>query len=90
MIIRSLSRRLERLETSLMPTSTTSNPLVIELQFVSPEKVVTSSMSIRSRSPCDSIPEKAGWAMKAIDRPFRCYCPADVVVLTNLSTFPLS
>jgi hypothetical protein len=46
MISRSLSRRLERLDTCIMPTSTTSNPVVVELQFVLPEKVVTSSMSI--------------------------------------------
>jgi len=39
MISKSLSRRLEQLETSIMPTS---NPIVIALQFLSPEKVVTS------------------------------------------------
>ena len=46
MMIKSLSRRLDRLETSIMPTSTTSDPVVIELKFVSAEKVVTGSMSI--------------------------------------------
>jgi hypothetical protein len=34
-----------------MPTSTTRNPVVIELQFVSPEKVVTSSMSLEVDLP---------------------------------------
>jgi hypothetical protein len=43
MISRSLSRRLERLETSIMPTSI---PVVLTIQFFSPEKVVTSSMSL--------------------------------------------
>jgi hypothetical protein len=51
MISRNLSRRLERLETSIMPTDTTSSPIVIELQFVSPEKVVTSSMSLEVDLP---------------------------------------
>jgi hypothetical protein len=50
MITRSLSRRLDRLETSIMPTTTTSDPVVIELKFFSPEKVVTSSMSSGSIS----------------------------------------
>jgi hypothetical protein len=40
---RSLSRRLERLETR---TPRTSNPVVIEIRFVSPEMVVTSSTLI--------------------------------------------
>ena len=60
MISRSLSRRLERLETSIMPTSTTSNPVVIELQFVSPEKVVTSSMSIEVDLPATPSPKRQG------------------------------
>ena len=51
MIGRNLTRRLERLETTVMPTSTTRNPVVIELQFVSPEKVVTSSMSLEVDLP---------------------------------------
>ena len=34
-----------------MPTTTTSDPVVIELQFVSPEKVVTGSMSIEVDLP---------------------------------------
>jgi hypothetical protein len=59
MISRNLSRRLERLETSIMPTSTTSNPVVLELQFVSPEKVVTSSMLIEVDLPATPPPEKA-------------------------------
>jgi hypothetical protein len=60
MISRSLSRRLERLETSIMPTSTTSNPVVLELQFVSPEKVVTSSMSIKVDLPATPVKKKQG------------------------------
>jgi hypothetical protein len=59
MISRNLSRRLERLETSITPTSTTS-PLVIELQFVSPEKVVTSSMSIEVDLPATPSPKRQG------------------------------
>ena len=51
MMIKSLSRRLDRLETCIMPTTTTSDPVVIELQFVSPEKVVTGSMSIEVDLP---------------------------------------
>jgi hypothetical protein len=43
MIGKNLSRRLERLETTVMPTS---NPVAIILQFYSPEKVMTSSMSL--------------------------------------------
>jgi hypothetical protein len=34
-----------------MPTSTRRDPLVIELQFVTPEKVVTSSMLIEVDLP---------------------------------------
>jgi hypothetical protein len=56
MIKKNLSRRLERLETTVMPTSI---PVEIILQFVSPEKVVTSSMSIEVDSPCAAIPERA-------------------------------
>ncbi len=48
MISRSLSRRLERLETSVMPTS---QPVAITIQFVSAEKVVTGSMSIEVDLP---------------------------------------
>jgi hypothetical protein len=40
-----------------MPTSTTSDPVVIELKFYSPKKVVTSSMSFKA---CAAVPEKAG------------------------------
>ena len=58
MISRSLSRRLERLKTSIMATSTTSNPVVIELQFVSPEKVVTSSMSIEVDLGAPQFPKR--------------------------------
>jgi hypothetical protein len=46
MISRSLTRRLERLETTVMPTS---NPVVLELQFNSPEKVVTKRAGSRLR-----------------------------------------
>jgi hypothetical protein len=58
MISRSLSRRLERLETSIMPTTTTSDPVVIELQFVSPEKVVTGSMSLKVDLPATPFPKR--------------------------------
>jgi hypothetical protein len=58
MISRSLSRRLERLETSIMPTSTTSNPVAIILQFYSPEKVVTSSMSLEVDLPAAQFPKR--------------------------------
>jgi hypothetical protein len=43
MLSKNLSRRLERLETTVMPTS---NPVEIILQFYSPEKVVTSTMTL--------------------------------------------
>ena len=56
MISRSLSRQLDRLETNTIPTS---NTVVMLIQFVSSEKVVTSSMSIEVDLPCDAIPEKA-------------------------------
>jgi hypothetical protein len=55
MISRSLSRRLERLETSNMPTGMTSNPVEIILQFVSSEKVVTSSMSLEVDLPATPV-----------------------------------
>ena len=58
MMSKSLSRRLERLETSIMPTDTTSSPIVIELQFVSPEKVVTSSMSLEVDLPATQSPKR--------------------------------
>ena len=58
MMIKSLSRRLDRLETSIMPTSTTRDPLVIELQFVSVEKVVTGSMSIEVDLPAPQSPKR--------------------------------
>jgi hypothetical protein len=60
MISRSLSRRLERLETSIMPTSTTSDPVVIELKFVSPEKVVTGSMSLKVDLPAPPSQKRQG------------------------------
>ena len=60
MISRSLSRRLEQLETSIMPTSMTSNPVVIELQFFSPEKVVTSSVSLEVDLPAPQVKKKQG------------------------------
>jgi len=41
-----------------MPTSTTRDPLVIELQFVSPEKVVTGSMSIEVDLPAPQSPKR--------------------------------
>jgi hypothetical protein len=41
-----------------MPMTTTSNPLVIELQFVSPEKVVTGSMSLKVDLPAPQSPKK--------------------------------
>jgi hypothetical protein len=56
MISKNLSRRLERLETTVIATS---NPVSIILQFYSPEKVVTRFHVARSRSPCAAIPEKA-------------------------------
>ncbi len=71
MISRSLSRRLDRLETSILPTSTTSDPVEIILKFYSPEKVVTGSMSLKVDLPAPPSPEKAGQAMKAIDRRLR-------------------
>ena len=58
MISRSLSRRLDRLETSVMPTSTTSDPVVIELKFYSPEKVVTGSMSLKVDLPAQQSPKR--------------------------------
>jgi hypothetical protein len=58
MISRSLSRRLERLETSIMPTSTASDPVVIELKFYSPEKVVTGSMSLKVDLPATPSPKR--------------------------------
>src|SRR5260370_4093151 len=61
MISRNLSQRLERLETSIMPTDTTSSPIVIELQFVSPEKVVTSSMSLEVDLPAPQSPKRPRW-----------------------------
>jgi hypothetical protein len=60
MISKSLSGRLERLETSIMPTSTTRDPLVIELQFVSAEKVVTSSMSLEVDLPAPPVKKRVG------------------------------
>jgi hypothetical protein len=59
MISRSLSRRLERLETSVTPTSTTSDPLVIELVRLAGEGGDEFHVA-QSRSPCDAISEKAG------------------------------
>jgi hypothetical protein len=41
-----------------MPTSTTRDPLVIELQFVSVEKVVTGSMSIEVDLPAPQSPKR--------------------------------
>jgi hypothetical protein len=55
MITRSLSRRLERLETSTIPTS---NTVVMLIQFVSPEKVMTSSMSIEVDLPATPSPKR--------------------------------
>jgi hypothetical protein len=43
MISKSLSRRLERLETTVMPSS---NPVEYILQFYSTERVVTSTMTL--------------------------------------------
>jgi hypothetical protein len=43
MISRNLSRRLKRLEARAMPDG---EPMVIEVQFVSPDKVVTGSLLI--------------------------------------------
>jgi hypothetical protein len=60
MIGRNLTRRLERLETTVMPTSTTRNPVVIELQFVSAEKVVTGSMSIEVDLPARQSRSRVG------------------------------
>jgi hypothetical protein len=47
MISRSLSQRLKRLEARSMPAG---EPMVIEVQFVSVEKVVTGSLSIEISS----------------------------------------
>jgi hypothetical protein len=58
MITRSLSRRLELLEASIMPTTTTSNPVEIILKFYSPEKVVTGSMSLKVDLPATPSPLK--------------------------------
>ncbi len=57
MMIKSLSRRLERLETTVMPTSI---PVVLTLQFYSPEKVVTSSMSLEVDLPAPQSPKRWG------------------------------
>jgi hypothetical protein len=43
-----------------MPTSTTSDPVVIELKFVSPEKVVTGSMSLKVDLPATPSPKRQG------------------------------
>ena len=43
MISRSLSKRLKRLEARAMPAG---EPLVIEVRFISPDKVVTGSLLI--------------------------------------------
>ena len=43
-----------------MPTSTTSNPVAIMLQFFSPEKVVTSSMSLEVDLPAPQSQKKQG------------------------------
>ena len=55
MISKNLSRRLERLETTVMPTS---NPVELVLQFYSPEKVVTSSMSLKVDLPAPLSPKR--------------------------------
>jgi hypothetical protein len=55
MISKNLSRRLERLETTVMPTS---NPVAITIEFYSPEKVVTSSMSIEVDLPATQPPKR--------------------------------
>jgi hypothetical protein len=55
MISKNLSRRLERLETTVIATS---NPVSIILQFYSPEKVVTSSMSLVVDLPAPQSPKR--------------------------------
>ena len=55
MISKNLSRRLEQLETRIMPTSI---PVEIILQFVSPEKVVTSSMLLEVDLPAPQSPKR--------------------------------
>ncbi len=55
MMSKSLCRRLERLETTVMPRS---NPVEIILQFYSPEKVVTSSMSLEVDLPAPQSPKR--------------------------------
>jgi hypothetical protein len=55
MISKSLSRRLERLETTVMPTS---NPVEIILQFYSPERVVTSTMTLVVDLPVPQSPKR--------------------------------
>ena len=46
------------METSIMPTTTTSDPVVIELKFYSPEKVVTGSMSLKVDLPATPFPKR--------------------------------
>ena len=41
-----------------MPTSTTSDPVVIELKFYSPEKVVTGSMPLKVDLPATPSPKR--------------------------------
>jgi hypothetical protein len=60
MISRSLSRRLERLETNIIPATPTSDPILLELQFISPEKVVTSSMLLKVDLPAPQTPKRQG------------------------------
>ena len=57
MISKNLSRRLERLETTAIPTSI---PVEIILQFFSPEKVLTSSMSLEGDLPVPQSPKRQG------------------------------
>jgi hypothetical protein len=52
MISSSLSRRLERLETSIIPTSTTSNPVVLELRGTAASK----TRETPSQQPLHAIP----------------------------------
>jgi hypothetical protein len=54
MISKNLSRRLERLETTVMPTS---NPVAITIKFYSPENVVTSSISLEVDFPAPKFPK---------------------------------
>jgi hypothetical protein len=58
MISKNLSRRLERSETTVMPSS---NPVEMIIQFYSPEKVVTSTMTLEVDLPAPQSPKRQSW-----------------------------